>query len=338
METNRYGDIKESTAGGMAATMLKVAKALLVTERFGQFDPQPKNKSTTHTFRRYHVLPKATAPLVEGQTPTGQKIRFTDYQVALEQWGDFVELTDVIEDCHTDPVVQIYSQRCGQQAAETVEASRISVLKGGTTVFYAGGSVTTRGTVTAAPTAGDFQRIYRFMRKNKAQMISEVVKASVKVATEPIGAAYFAMCSTDLDYDLRRIAGFVPVEKYSDSDKALPGEIGKIQNIRIICTTEFEPWLAAGASGTTFLSNGETPSSSAAADVYPIIVVGQNAYGIVPLAGENGITPSVVQPKPAQGDPLGQRGSVGWKTMQASKITNELWIARLECCATANPS
>jgi N4-gp56 family major capsid protein len=47
------------------------------------------------------------------------------------------------------------------------------------------------------------------------------------------------------------------------------------------------------------------------------------------------MTPMVVNPKPAAGDPLAQRGTVGWKLWTATVILQELFMARLECAATA---
>jgi N4-gp56 family major capsid protein len=41
---------------------------------------------------------------------------------------------------------------------------------------------------------------------------------------------------------------------------------------------------------------------------------------------------------PSKSDPLGQVGYVSWKTYQAGAILNEQWVARIECCCTANPS
>jgi len=100
----------------------------------------------------------------------------------------------------------------------------------------------------------------------------------------------------------------------------------------------FDPWDAAGVAGTTYLSGGVAPGSSLACDVYPLLFVARDAYGIVALQGQNVITPMVVSPKPQVGDMLGQIGFVSWKTMQGCVILNQSWIARLECAATANPS
>ena len=57
-------------------------------------------------------------------------------------------------------------------------------------------------------------------------------------------------------------------------------------------------------------------------------------FGIVPLKGHSSMTPMVVNPKPAAGDPLGQRGTVGWKLWTATVILQEAFMVRLEVGAT----
>jgi len=146
------------------------------------------------------------------------------------------------------------------------------------------------------------------------------------------------MGHTDCDADIRGVTGFVASEQYSESSKMLPGEIGKIDQFRFILTPMFKPWLTAGASGTTYLSGGTEVSVAAECDVYPLIVVARDGYAIVPLQGEKSITPAVRNPAPVIGDELGQRGFVSWKTYQACVILNQLWVARVEVAATANPS
>lgn len=336
--TTTYGDISPRTAGRVVARMLERGQHLMVTERFGQVDPQPKNKTKTVKYRRYNSFPRAIQPLAEGVPPTGNKLTYVDITATLEQYGDAYPLTDVVADTHEDPILQQMTDLSGECAAETVETIRINVLKAGSTVFYAGGAAG-RTTVSSPPTRGDFRKIYRFFKKNKAREISQVISASAKISTEPVDAAYFVMGHTDLNADFKAMPGFVPAINYADSTKALPGEIGKIDEFRIILTAMFEPWEAAAtsATGTDYLSSGSAPASAAAPDVYPLIVVAKDAYGIVPLQGFNSITPSVVNPKPSSGDPLGQKGWVGWKTYQTAVILNQSWIARLECCATANP-
>lgn len=335
MAINTYGHISPRTAGFAVRKLLARGQFQLVTERFGQFDPQGKNKTKTRKYRRYNSLPRATAPLAEGIPPAGQSITFSDVECTLEQYGDAVKLTDVIQDTHEDPVLNEHVGICGEQAAETIEVVRIAVLKAGSNVYYAN-SVASRSLVTSPPVRNDFRNIKRGFNRSKGKRISEIISATPMIATEPVAPAFFAMGHTDLDADIRDISGFVPIEKYSDATKAMPGEIGKLEEIRIILTGVFDPWSAAGVSGQTYLSGGAKVTSNTACDVYPLIVVCRDAYAIVPLQGKRSVTVSVLNPnEPSKSDPLGQVGWVAWKTYQTCIILNHLWIARLECAASA---
>ncbi len=333
-----YGDISPRTGGKAKAKLLKRGQHLMVVERFGQVDPQQKHNTKTVKWRRYNSLPRATAPLAEGIPPAGSKLTHTDITATLEQYGDKVEITDVIEDTHEDPVLNQNMILVGEQSAETVEEVRINHLKAGSNVFYAN-SVASRATVNSPATRGDFRKIYRSFKKNKGREISEIIRASALISTEPVESAYFVMGHTDLDADLRGLPGFVPSAQYSNSMRRLPGEIGKIDQFRIILTAMFDPWESAGASGTTYLAAGVAPSAAASCDVYPMIFVARDSYGIVPLQGYNSVHPMVLNPgKPSKSDPLGQIGFVSWKTYQTAAILNQNWLARLEIAATANPS
>jgi N4-gp56 family major capsid protein len=139
-----------------------------------------------------------------------------------------------------------------------------------------------------------------------------------------------------MDADIKDITGFTPVEKYSDAMKALPGEIGKAENFRFICSDLFTAWLAAGASGSTYLTNGTTGTGSA--DVYPVLIFGKDAYAIVPMQGKNAVKIYVVNPTATASDPVAQKGSVGWKMNDGCIILNDLWMARAEVGASQTPN
>jgi len=73
--------------------------------------------------------------------------------------------------------------------------------------------------------------------------------------------------------------------------------------------------------------------------VYPLLIVARDAYAVVRLQGRQAAKVMVLNPnKPRGGDPLGQKGTVSWKTYYTAAILNEEWIARLECACTANPT
>jgi len=68
--------------------------------------------------------------------------------------------------------------------------------------------------------------------------------------------------------------------------------------------------------------------------VYPLVIFSAECIGCVSLSGYDAVIPKVVMPQPAVTDPLGQSGSVGWKSWYACQILNEDWLYRIECGAS----
>jgi N4-gp56 family major capsid protein len=347
-----YGDISPAVAAYSVVRMLKRAMPYLHLEKFGQVYPLPLNSTTTAKFRRYFLagaggsagpnngagtngagtafnIPTATQPLIEGVTPSGSTLANQDYTVTLAQYGDYVTITDVIEDTHTDNVLQQATDILGEQAALTVETLRFNVLKAGTNVWYAN-NVAARVNVVTAITLADQRRVTTGLNRQNAKKITSVVASTADFNTKSVEAAYMAVCHPDLETDLRTMTGFKPVSDYGPHTTPFEGEIGSCEQVRYLLSTVMAPWPDAGGTKGAMRSTSGTN-----ADVYPILIFGRDAFGIVPLKGKSSMTPMVVNPKPAPGDPLAQRGTVGWKLWTATVILQDAFMARLEVAATA---
>ena len=329
MADTTYGSISQRTAAWAANVMLQHAEPILCVQKFAQTKPIPKNKAEGAKFRRPVPFAVATTPLVEGVTPTAQALTYEDVPVTLNQYGAVVNITDKVMDMAEDPVLKDASMLCGEQAAETMEILTWNVLKAGTSVIYNNGSA--RTDVNTAITLNKLQSATRRLKKNRAKVISEMLSGSTDYKTEPVAPAFIAFGHTDLEADIRNLAGFVPSELYGSAVKALPYEIGKVQNIRFILSPLFTAFADGGAAKGTMIS-----TSGTSADVYPLVIVAKDSYALTPLKGGNAMTPMVLPPgTPRGGDPLGQTGTVGWKTWFAALRLNESWLARLEISATA---
>jgi N4-gp56 family major capsid protein len=349
-----YGDISPAVAAYSVVRMLKRAMPYLHIEKFGQTYPLPTNSTQTAKFRRYFMqgaggaagpngggtnggtngfyIPVATTPLVEGVTPTGSILANQDYTVQLNQYGDYVTITDVIEDTHTDPVLQQATDILGEQAAVTVETLRYNVLKAGLNVWYAGG-VASRSLIVSGVTLSDQRKVSTGMNRQNAKKITTVVGSTADFNTKSVEASYMAICHPDLESDLRNISGFKVVADYGPHTTPFEGEIGSLEQVRYLTSTVFAPWPDAGGAVGSFVNGASSVGRSTSGtnlDVYPILLFGRDAFGIVPLKGKSSMTPMVVNPKPAPGDPLAQRGTVGWKLWTATVILQDAFMARLE--------
>lgn len=339
-----YGDISPRVAAYAMTQLLKRGQPYMVLEKFGQTYVLPTNETKTAKFRRYFLqgatgaagdgnpasafsTPLAITPLVEGVTPSGRKLANQDYTVTLSQYGDYVTITDVVLDTAEDQVLNQVVEALGESAAQTIETIRFNVLKAGVNVFYANGGA--RNAVNTAITLAMQRQITTALTRQNAKRITSIVKSTPDYRTEPVEAAFIGLVHPDLETDLRNMSGFIPTKQYG-TVTPWENEIGSVETVRYLQSTIFAPWADAGGAKGAMRS-----TSGTSADVYPVLFLARDFFGIVPLKGKAALTPMVVNPKPASGDPLAQRGTVGWKAMTACVILNDCWGARLEVAATA---
>jgi len=330
MATMKYSDITPRTQVHVDRRLLKRAMPNNILGQFGQSRPLPKKTGLSVSFRRYNKLANATTPLTEGVTPTGKILTKTDIVVATKQYGDYVTHTDVIVDNHEDPVVQETVDILGEQAGETLDVLRAGVLKAGTNVLYAD-SKTSRVTVDNVVTRGDLRSVIRILKAQEAKRMSSYIKGGTGVGTSPIAASYIAVCHSDMQPDLEQMTDWVPVSEYPAQKGMVEGEAGAIGELRFVFDNNVEPWADAGGTAAT---NSTMSTTGTQADIYPILIFGKDAYGLVPFAGKNAVSTylnSVGQS--TSSDPLAQRGTAGWKTRTATVILNDLWMLRVETAA-----
>lgn len=327
MAQTAYGDISPRTAAYAEKELLKRGLPFLVLEKFGQAKSLPESSTKVIKFRRYNALPNTPTTLTEGVTPGGQTLAVTDVTATLAQYGDKVTITDVILDTHEDPTLNESVALLGEQAAQMIEKMRFGVLKAGTNVLYANGAA--RNAVNTAISITLQRRAVRALKRQNARFITSIVRSTPSFGTENVAPGFVALIHPDLEADVRGLTGFVPAEKYGTMTP-WENELGKVEDVRYVSSTIFEPWADAGGAKGTMLSTTGT-----SADVYPVLFVARDAYGIIALKGMFALTPMVVNPKPSDSDPLAQRGHVAWKAMQTCVILNDAWMVRGEVAATA---
>lgn len=324
---------------GSLATMLNahailqfLVRALpyLVFEKFGQAYPLPSNSTKNAKFRRYEALDATPTKLTEGVTPDSQSLTVTDITATLDQYGSLVTLTDVLLDTDDSRVLENAAAVVGEQAAEMIERMRIGVLLGGSNVEYANG--TARDAVNT-PISLDLQRrIVRKLKNQKARYINSIVRSTPSFNTENVAPGFVAVCHPDCESDIRDMKHFQDVKDYG-SVPAMENEIGAVECVRYLFTTLMESWADAGGEkgtgGTEMVSKSGTK-----ADVYPILFIAKDAYGLIPFKGASAVTPIILNPTPSASDPLGQRGHIAWKSMQTALILNQAWMVRAEVAVT----
>jgi N4-gp56 family major capsid protein len=325
-----YSDISPRTAAYADLKLLERSTLNNILGRWGQNRTLPTKKSQTVKFRRYTKLDKTPVILAEGVTPAGKTLAVTDIPCILYQFGDWVRYTDVIEDTHEDPVLNETKDLLGDQADEMLDTMRFGVLKAGTNVLYTNG--TQRTDVYSVISSDLIRSAVRILEKQEARKQTQMISGGAKINTHPIPDCYIAVCATDLTPDIERCTGFKSPSEYASSMGVIPGEIGSVGKVRFIGDNNCVAWANGGGN---YNGGGYDTLTTAGAksDVYPILILGKDAYGVVNLAGKNAIQTLIANPKAQVGDELAQKGSMGWKGWNGCAILNDLWMLRIECAA-----
>ena len=287
------------------SVLLDNAKPNLVHDQFGQKRPIPKNNGKQIEFRRYTSLEKALTPLTEGVTPDPNSLKVTTVTATVEQYGDWISMSDVLLLTAIDNNLAEAVQLLGDQAGRTLDTITRDVINGGTNVLYAPNgtdAVTSRSALTA-----------------NAHMTAQLVMKAAAILKGANASTFdndfVAIIHPYVAYDLMQDEGWKELHKYCAPENAFEGELGKLGRVRFVESTEAKIWGEAGASK---------------AAVFSTLVIGKNAYGVTEVEG--GGLETIVKQKGSAGtaDPLDQRASAGWKAIKTAEILSEEFMVRIE--------
>ena len=320
----------------------------------------PRNQTDTIKFRRY--LPKgatvntpntwnvqpASHLLSEGETPIAETLIAQDITAQLQQYGLLYRYSDKQYDMHQDDIPSEMVKQTGERMGLLIEMIRYGVLRAGTNIFRAG-LVASRNLIVGRVSGITLRSIARTLQSNLSKKVSSILPASAGVETHPVEAAYVVVHHSNVSADIRSQLtlgeGFIHVSAYAQRQVIHENELGSWEEFRFVASPHLDPYLLAGgttAGANTVLANGVPNSAGTeAADVYPLLVLTEEAYGDVMLRGMNAIQAYHRKPGGGEGmnsspdDPLGQRGHVGAKTYFTAVRLNELQMAVYEVAVGA---
>ncbi|WP_278658615.1 N4-gp56 family major capsid protein [Ruthenibacterium lactatiformans] len=303
-------------------TLIDEAEPNLVHDQFGQERDIPRNGGKTIEFRKFSSLPKASTPITEGVTPAGNSLNVTSITATVSQYGDFVEVSDLLDLTAIDNVIVETTALLGSQAGRTLDTVTREVLQSGTNVFYAP-KVAADGAETPVTTRAGLDKTALLRVKDVFR-----VAAFLKSMNAPkIDGYYVGIIHPWVAYDLMMEAGdaWQETHKYAKPENIFKGEIGELGGVRFVETTEAKIY-----NDDTCPENGV----SAKLSVFGCLFLGANAYGKTKVDG--GGLEMIVKQKGSAGtaDPLNQRSTVGWKALKTSELLVPEYIVRFECCST----
>ena len=297
-------------------TLIDEAQAALVHDQFGQKRPIPAGNGKTIEFRKFAPLAKATTPLTEGVTPSGNNLSVSTVTATVSQYGDYVTQTDMLELTAVDNTVVEAAKLLGRQAGLTLDTVVRNVLQSGTNVTY-------------CPVIGDDGTEYEIESRDSLELgcqltvdVVQQVVAKLRAQNAPtINGKYIAIVHPYVAYDLMRDPEWVAAHKYGKPENLYAGEIGEIAGVRFVQSTEAK------------IYKGSKDGCPTAIAVFGSLFFGDGAYGVTDIAG--GGLEIIVKQKGSGGtaDPLDQRSSVGWKAIKTAELLVPNYLVRVESCS-----
>lgn len=293
--------------------LLDQAEPLLVHNQFGDKYPIPAGSGKKIEFRKYSALPKALTALTEGVTPAGNSLTVTTVEGTVKQYGDWIQLSDMLQMTAIDNNVVQATKLLSSQAGRTLDTVTREVLAGGTNVMYAPKvvdgaetEVLSRSTLTPECVLTPF-------------VVMRAAATLEAMNTPKINGSYVLITHPYCRETLQESPGWVDVVKYKEGNNTFSGEIGKIGDVRVVTTSEakvINDSTCPVVESTTYYS------------VFTSLLLGANAYGVTEL--ENGGLQHIVKQLGYGEDPLNQRSSCGWKATSVAVRLCEEYMVRIE--------
>ena len=215
-------------------------------------------------------------------------------QGTMQKYGFFYEFTqDALNFDTQADLLQNMSREAVRGAAQLQEAMlQKDLLDNCGTVYVPGTGFADWDTDTttslkasvddsAIPTYKDFMKFKLMLDDLRVPGSTSMFTGTRYIDTKTIPSARFAFISNALLPMLEQVKDFnnqpawVPVEQYAAGGYTHPKEVGKIGNFRFIVVPEALYWGGAGAAPA---QNSIHRATNSKLDVYPILVIGEDAF------------------------------------------------------------
>ena len=212
------------------------------------------------------------------------RVGFTRTQIsaALSKRGFFTEYTQESLDFDSDSeLLSHITEEALVGANELTEAELqadliVEATANGTAYFMGG---TTKLTVDEVVTYTDLMNLSIALDNNKTPKQTQVISGSRMIDTKTINGGRVMYVGSDLIpvlramVDLHSLPAFNSVEKYADAGNTMNGEIGSVDQFRIVVVPEMQYDEAGGAASADVAGTGDN-----GANIYPMLVVGDGAF------------------------------------------------------------
>jgi len=243
----------------------------------------------------------------------------------LEKFGYFDEYTQESLDFDTDSELMMHINREMLRGANeiTEDALQVDLLNSAGVVRYAGdATAVVEIGEDHVVTYGTLQKLSKDLDDNRTPKNTKIITGSRMIDTRVIDAARYIYISSDLTIQLKNMVdgfgnpAFIPVQQYGAATTLATGEIGSIDQFRIIEVPEMAHWAGVGVAGASTVAH----TTGDVIDVYPMLVVGDESFTTVGFQTDGkSVKFKIIHKKPGKdiadrNDPYGEIGfmSIKW--------------------------
>jgi N4-gp56 family major capsid protein len=264
----------------------------------------------------------------------------------IEKFGFFDEYTQESMDFDTDADLWQHINREMVSGANeiTEDALQIDLINSAGVIKYAG-NATLNSEVGADDLVsyGDLLRLSIDLDNNRTPKHTKVITGTRMVDTNTINAARVMYIGSELLphlkglKDLHNNPAFISVEKYAAGGTTLTGEVGSIDQFRIVVVPEMMKWAGAGASAVGVSTHYETGDVF---DVFPMLVVGDSSFTTIGFQTDGKTVKfKITHKKPGEetadrNDPYGESGFMSIKWYYGFMVLRPERIALIKTAAT----
>lgn len=207
----------------------------------------------------------------------------------IHKFGFFDEYTKESMDFDTDEQKEMHVNREMTRAANEIveDALQIDLLNAAGVIRYGGDATNTssinanNGGIISEVSYEDLMRLNIDLDNNRTPKNTTMITGSRMVDTKTINGARVMFIGSELIPTMKSMVdtfgnpAFVSVEKYAHAGNILRGEIGTVDQFRLVVVPEMMHWMGAGASVVDNLGYRETGGKF---DVFPMLVVGDKSF------------------------------------------------------------
>ncbi len=243
----------------------------------------------------------------------------------FEKFGYFDEYTKDSVDFDSDADLYQHINREMINGANeiTEDALQIDLLTSAGVLRYAGSATSAATLNDTVVSYGDLMRLSIDLDNNRTPKQTTVITGTRMVDTKTIPSGRVMYVGSELlptlkaMKDLHNNPAFISVEKYAAGTTTLTGEVGAIDQFRLVVVPEMMKWAGAGSDASGTSTCYETNNRY---DVFPMLCVGEASFTTIGFQTDGkGVKFNILHKAPGEAtanrnDPYGETGftSIKW--------------------------